>query len=88
MGRRSQVSPSGTATWLWDTPGRVVTALSASNLPVLGQLPDLAVQVSVTFKDMNTLRIVTPTLSPGPQKLVLISPDGESVTFDAAFFAQ
>ena len=44
----------------------------------------------MTFKDMNTLSIVTPTLSPGPQKLVLINPDpdGESVAFDAAFFAQ
>jgi IPT/TIG domain len=27
-------------------------------------------QASVTFKDMNTLSIVTPALSPGPQQLV------------------
>jgi hypothetical protein len=27
---------------------------------------------------MNTLSIVTPTLSPGPQQLILINPDGES----------
>jgi IPT/TIG domain-containing protein len=45
-------------------------------------------QASVTFKDMNTLSIVTPALSAGPQQLVLINPDGEFVAFDAAFFAQ
>ncbi len=45
-------------------------------------------QASVTFKDMNTLNIVTPVLSPGPQQLVLINPDGEFASFDAAFFAQ
>jgi hypothetical protein len=45
-------------------------------------------QASVTFKDMNTLCIVTPTLSPGPQQLILINPDGESLAFEAAFFAQ
>ena len=53
-----------------------------------GLVAGLSSPGSVTFKDMNTLRIVTPTLSPGPQQLVLISPDGESVAFDAAFFAQ
>jgi hypothetical protein len=37
---------------------------------------------------MNTLSIVTPALSPGPQQLVLINPDGESVALNAAFFAQ
>ena len=45
-------------------------------------------QASVTFKDMNTINIVTPALSPGPQQLVLINPDGEFAAFDAAFFAQ
>jgi hypothetical protein len=45
-------------------------------------------QTSVTFKDMNTLSIVTPPLSPGPQQLVLINPNGEFVAFDAAYFAQ
>jgi len=39
-------------------------------------------------KDMNTRSIVTPTLSPGPQQLIFINPDGESVALDAAFFAQ
>jgi hypothetical protein len=45
-------------------------------------------QASVTFKDMNTLSIVTPARSPGPQQLVLVNPDGESVALNAAFFAQ
>jgi len=42
----------------------------------------------MSCKDMNTRSIVTPTLSPGPQQLILINPDGESVALDAAFFAQ
>jgi hypothetical protein len=45
-------------------------------------------QASVTFKDMNTLSTVTPALLPGPQQIVLVNPDAESVAFDAAFFAQ
>jgi len=45
-------------------------------------------QASVTFKDMNTLSIVTPAFSPGPQQLVLINPDGEPVALNAAFFTQ
>jgi hypothetical protein len=45
-------------------------------------------QAFVTCKDMNTLSPVTPTLSPGPQQLILINPDGESLAFHAVFFAQ
>ena len=44
--------------------------------------------VSVTFKDMNTLTIVTPALSPGAQQLVLANPDGETASLDGAFTAQ
>jgi len=43
---------------------------------------------SVTFKDMNTLNVITPALSSGPQQLILTNPDGESVSLDAAFLAQ
>ncbi len=43
---------------------------------------------TVTFKDMNTISIVTPALSSGPKQLVLTNPDGESVALDAAFQAQ
>jgi IPT/TIG domain len=40
---------------------------------------------SVTFKDQNTLTLVTPALSTGAQQLVLTNPDGETVSLDAAF---
>jgi IPT/TIG domain len=43
---------------------------------------------SVTFKDMNTLTVVTPALTSGPQPIVLSNPDGETYTLDAAFQAQ
>jgi IPT/TIG domain len=43
---------------------------------------------SASFKDMNTLVITTPAMVAGPQQLVLTNPDGESVSFDAAFIAQ
>jgi hypothetical protein len=42
---------------------------------------------TVTFKDMNTLTVVVPSVSPGAQQIVLTNPDGESVSFDAAFAA-
>jgi IPT/TIG domain len=45
-------------------------------------------QASVTLTDMSTISIVTPALSAGPQRLVLSNPSGESVAFDAAFFAK
>jgi len=41
----------------------------------------------VTFKDINTLTIVTPPLPSAPAQLVVTNPDGESVTLDAAFAA-
>jgi hypothetical protein len=41
-----------------------------------------------TLKDMNTLILTTPAMSPGPQQLVLSNPDGESVSLDAVFVAQ
>lgn len=42
---------------------------------------------TVTFKDMNTLTIVTPAVSAGPQQMVITNPDGETVSLDAAFTA-
>ena len=42
---------------------------------------------TVTFKDMNTLTAVVPSVSPGAQQIVLTNPDGESVSLDAAFAA-
>lgn len=42
---------------------------------------------TVTFKDANTLSVVTPALSPGPQRLTIANPDGETVSLDAAIVA-
>ncbi len=42
---------------------------------------------SVTFKDMNTLTVVTPPMIAGPQQLVIANPDGETMSLDAAFTA-
>jgi len=42
---------------------------------------------SVTFKDANTLLVTTPSLTAGPQQIVVANPDGESVSLDAAFIA-
>jgi hypothetical protein len=37
--------------------------------------------------DANTLHMVAPALAPGPHKVVLSNPDGESVALDAAYLA-
>ena len=42
---------------------------------------------AATFKDMNTLNLVTPALVPGAQQIVVTNPDGESITLDAGFTA-
>ena len=42
---------------------------------------------TANFKDMNTLNIVTPALTAGPQQIVVTNPSGESVTLDAGFTA-
>ena len=42
---------------------------------------------SVTFKDMNTLTVITPALPAGAQRLTITNPDGETISLDAAFTA-
>ena len=42
---------------------------------------------TTTFKDTNTLTIVTPSLNTGAQQLQIKNPDGEVVSWDAAFTA-
>jgi DNA-binding beta-propeller fold protein YncE len=42
---------------------------------------------SVSFKDSNTLLVVTPALTPGPQQITLTNPDGETASLDAAVIA-
>ena len=44
-------------------------------------------KAAATFKDMNTLTVVTPPLAPGSQQLVLTNPDGETAALAAAFTA-
>ena len=54
---------------------------SATTLSINGKT------VTVTFKDLNTLLVVTPVLSPGPQQITLTNPDGEAISLDAAIIA-
>jgi hypothetical protein len=54
---------------------------SAATLTINGK------PASVTFKDANTLLVVTPSLTPGSQQVTITNPDGESVSLDAAFIA-
>ncbi len=42
---------------------------------------------SVTFKDMNTLTIVTPAVNAGAQRVTITNPDGETVSLDDAYTA-
>ena len=42
---------------------------------------------AVTLIDANTLALVTPATSPGPQRLTLTNADGETVSLDAALTA-
>jgi len=42
---------------------------------------------AVTFVDMNTIKITTPALSAGAQRVIITNPDGESTSLDAAFSA-
>jgi hypothetical protein len=39
------------------------------------------------FKDINTLTVTTPPLTPGPQQVLITNPDGNSYTLDAALTA-
>lgn len=43
--------------------------------------------VAATFVDMNALKLVTPTLANGAQRIVATNPDGKSVSWGAAFIA-
>jgi len=54
---------------------------SATTLAIGGK------SATVNFKDSNTLLVVTPALTPGPQQITLTNPDGETISLDAALFA-
>ncbi|MGB8474725.1 MAG: IPT/TIG domain-containing protein [Candidatus Acidiferrum sp.] len=42
---------------------------------------------AVTFKDTNTLTLLTPALTTGAQRVTITNPDGETMSLDAAFNA-
>jgi hypothetical protein len=42
---------------------------------------------TVSFKDVNTLSVVTPALTVGPQQIVITNPDGQTISLDAAITA-
>lgn len=42
---------------------------------------------TVSFKDVNTLSVTVPALTPGPQQITITNPDGESISLDAAITA-
>jgi hypothetical protein len=41
--------------------------------------------IPATFKDMNTLTVVAPAATPGPQQIAVTNSNGDSYTLDAAF---
>jgi DNA-binding beta-propeller fold protein YncE len=72
----------------------IVSSAGGATLTIRGSGFQSGIQVtisgksaSVTFKDNNTLTLVTPALTPGLQQVTLSNPDGESVSLDAAFTA-
>jgi hypothetical protein len=54
---------------------------SATKVTIAGK------STTVTFKDSNTLSVVTPSLTPGPQQITIMNSDGETISLDAAFTA-
>jgi len=43
---------------------------------------------SVSFKSVNMLTVITPSLTPGPQRITIANPDGEAITLEAALTAK
>jgi hypothetical protein len=43
--------------------------------------------VPATFVDINTLTVITPQLSPGPQQITVTNANGDTYALDAAFNA-
>jgi hypothetical protein len=71
-----------------------VSAAGGATLTIRGSgflnAPAVAINgkaAAVTFKDANTLSVTIPALTPGPQQITITNPDGETLSFDAAFIA-
>ena len=54
---------------------------SATTLTINGKA------ATVTFKNAGILLVVTPSLTPGFQRITITNPEGETVSLDAAFIA-
>jgi IPT/TIG domain len=67
--------------------GGAAITLRGSGFQIGTQVTFAGKSATVTFVDANTLTLITPALSPGPQQLALTNPDGETVSLDAAFTA-
>ena len=72
----------------------IVPAAGGATLTIRGSGLQSATAVSingkaatVTLKDSNTLLATTPSLTPGPQQIILTNPDGETISLDAAIVA-
>jgi hypothetical protein len=69
----------------------VASAAGGTTLTIRGSGFQAATTVSingrtaaVSFKDINTLSVLAPSLTPGPQQIVITNPDGETTSMDAA----
>jgi hypothetical protein len=71
------VSASGGSTLTLRGSGfQSATAVSINGKPAI-----------VSFKSVNMLTVITPSLTPGPQRITIANPDGEAITLEAALTA-
>jgi hypothetical protein len=71
------VSASGGATVTLRGSGfQSATAVSINGKPA-----------SVSFKSANMLTVVSPNVTPGPQRITITNPDGETIALEAALTA-
>jgi len=76
------VSPSSTS-----VAGGATLTIRGSGFQSVSAVAINGKAATVTFKDVNTLSIVTPALSAGPQQITITNPNGEKVSLDAALTA-
>src|SRR5258707_9111764 len=67
--------------------GRAALTIRGSGFQSATALTINGKAASVTFKDSNTLLVVTPALTPGPQQIMLTNPGGETISLDAVLIA-
>jgi hypothetical protein len=68
--------------------GGVVVTLRGSGFVNGAKVTLAGKSANVTWKDINTLTFATPATPPGPQRLVVTNPDGETASLEASFLAQ